>query len=149
MCVVNERVIDGKTYVPHDEYKRVFDKACKLSVEGQELEKTIKELTREKAEMAKQLAFSIKLPDCRPITVARTLIDMKETFFEDRTLSRGFDKWELRQIAEHLLVYCNGAKKMISPEDSYLFTEQLVEHHLKDMEKKELFSKEYLEEYKN
>lgn len=37
---------------------------------------------------------------------------------------------------------------MISPEDSYLLSEKIVEHHLKDIEKKELLSKEYLEEYK-
>ena len=111
MCVVTERVIDGKSYVPHEEYKQVFDKACELSRKGQELEKKICELTRENAVMAKQLAHSIVLQDCRPISVARALIDMDRLFYKDGTEYEGFTRKQLRQIAEHLLVYCNEGKK--------------------------------------
>lgn len=107
MCVVTERVIDGKSYVPHEEYKQVFDKACELSRKNQELEKKIAEMTKEMAEMIKQLDHSIELPDCRPISVARAMIGMKRTFDENGIREGGFCRRELRQIAEHLLVYCN------------------------------------------
>ena len=92
-----ENTMDGKNYVPAEEYYKLECKAKHLEQANDEFEK--------------RLAYAIELPNCRPITVAMALIDMKETFFEDRTLSHGFDKWELRQIAEHLLVYCNGGCK--------------------------------------
>ena len=106
-----EIAMDGKSCVPHEEYKQVFDKACELSKKGQELEKKVYELTRENADMAKQLSRSIELPDCRPISVARALIDMDRLFYKDGTEYEGFTKKQLRQIAEHLLVYCNEGRE--------------------------------------
>lgn len=106
-----EIAMDGKKYVPHDQYTHLVAKACELSRKNQELEKKIAEMTKEMAEMIKQLDHSIELPDCRPISVARALIDMDRLFYRDGTEYDGFTKKQLRQIAEHLLVYCNEGRE--------------------------------------
>ena len=105
-----EITVDGKNYVPAEKYNKLLDNMCKFSRKNQELEKRIVELTRENAVMAKQLAHSIVLQDCRPISVARALIDMDRLFYKDGTEYEGFTKKQLRQIAEHLPVYCNEGR---------------------------------------
>ena len=106
-----EVTMDEKNYVPEDEYNKLLNNMCEFSRKNQELEKRIVELTRENAVMAKQLNHSIILPDCRPISVARALIDMDRLFYKDGTEYEGFTKKQLRQIAEHLLVYCNEGRE--------------------------------------
>lgn len=106
-----EITVDGKNYVLAEEYNKLLDNMCEFSRKNQELEKRIVEMTRENAVMVKQLSRSIELPDCRPISVAKALIDMDRLFYKDGTEYEGFTRKQLRQIAEHLLVYCNEGRE--------------------------------------
>ena len=73
-----------------------------------------------KADLAEAQDKKIELPH-EPIKVAETLIDATGTY-KTNSLSRAFgagdtgtynlySKSDLRQIAEHLLVYCNNAEE--------------------------------------
>ena len=106
-----EITMDGKNYVPAEKYDKLLDNMCEFSKKNLELEKRIVELTQENAVMAKQLNLFIELPDYRPITVARALINVKRMIGEYGIKENRYSTSELRQIAEHLLVYCNEGKK--------------------------------------
>ena len=77
-------------------------------------------IDRLKADLAEAQDKKIELPH-DPIKVAETLIDATGTY-KTNSLSRAFgagdtgtynlySKSDLRQIAEHLLVYCNNAEE--------------------------------------
>ena len=77
-------------------------------------------IDRLKADLAESQNNKIELPH-EPIKVAETLIDATGTY-KTNSLSRAFgagdtgtynlySKSDLRQIAEHLLVYCNNAEE--------------------------------------
>ena len=77
-------------------------------------------IDRLKADLAEAQDKKIELPH-EPIKVAETLIDATGTY-KTNSLSRAFgagdtgtynlySKSDLRQIAEHLLVYCNNAEE--------------------------------------
>ena len=113
------------------EYKGYYDVICKvaedISHESEEKEekykKQIEEMQHHIDSLKSDLAEAqekIELPH-EPIKVAETLIDATGTY-KTNSLSRAFgagdtgtynlySKSDLRQIAEHLLVYCNNAEE--------------------------------------
>lgn len=95
--------IDGKDYVEAADYDKIL---CELKNANNTIEKFKKEISEKE----------IKLP-YEPIEVASMLINARVEY-ETNALQRAFgagekalaDKYsddDLRQIAEHLLVYCN------------------------------------------
>ena len=130
-----EVTMDGKSYVLAEEYHKLENKLSELNSRATEdaykaieagrywavvietfsermtLDRKTVELTHEKAFLAKKLKHAIELPDCRPISVAKALIDMDRLFYKDGTEYEGFTRKQLRQIAEHLLVYCNEGRE--------------------------------------
>ena len=113
------------------EYKGYYDLICGLaddiSRESEEKEEKYKKQIEEmqhhidslKSDLAESQDNKIELP-YDPIKVAEMLIDAQVTY-ETNSLSRAFgagdtetynlySKSDLRQIAEHLLVYCNNSE---------------------------------------
>lgn len=94
------REFEGNKYIEYEKYQEVLE-------ENEEKEYVIDEL-KEKLMEAEEYLF--ELPSS-PIDVAKMLIDSSvkftNVFGKEREAER-YDKQELRQIAQHLLVYCNG-----------------------------------------
>ena len=100
-----------------DENKRLKMKLDDRNCQIKEMQNYIDRL---KADLAEAQDKKIELPH-EPIKVAETLIDATGTY-KTNSLSRAFgagdtgtynlySKSDLRQIAEHLLVYCNNAEE--------------------------------------
>ena len=100
-----------------DENKRLKMKLDDRNFQIKEMQNHIDRL---KADLAESQNNKIELPH-EPIKVAETLIDATGTY-KTNSLSRAFgagdtgtynlySKSDLRQIAEHLLVYCNNAEE--------------------------------------
>ena len=93
--------------------KEIDDRGCQIREKQNHID-------RLKADLAESQNNKIELPH-EPIKVAETLIDATGTY-KTNSLSRAFgagdtgiynlySKSDLRQIAEHLLVYCNNAEE--------------------------------------
>lgn len=83
--------------------KEINDKKCQINEMRQHIECL-------KAELEKAHCNTVELP-YDPIKVAEMLIDSSVEFtnvFGKNAKAKRYDKQELRQIAQHLLVYCNG-----------------------------------------
>ena len=100
-----------------DENKRLKMKLDDRNFQIKEMQNHIDRL---KADLAESQNNKIELPH-EPIKVAEMLIDA-QCIYETNILSRAFgagdtgtynlySKSDLRQIAEHLLVYCNNAEE--------------------------------------
>lgn len=99
------------------EYKVYYDVICKvaedISHESEKYEKQIEELKNYieslKSDLAEAQDNKIQLPH-EPIKVAEMLIDATETkvncMTEKEYDKSVYEKWQLEQIAMHLLVYC-------------------------------------------
>lgn len=91
------------------EADRQYQNKCKLECQIKEMQSHIDCL---KAELAEIQMNKPELPE-EPIRVAEMLISTTGTYTDLFGKERDYniyDKPELRQIAEHLLVYCNHAE---------------------------------------
>lgn len=99
-CGIKE--FEGEKYIEYEKYQEVLE-------ENEENECVIDEL-KEKLMEAEESLF--ELPSY-PIDVAKMLIyasvKFTNVFGEEREAER-YDKQGLRQIAQHLLVYCNNSE---------------------------------------
>lgn len=100
---INSNTILNKSL--NDERKHLKDKICELEKESCKLKEENSKLQRELQESA----ITDNLP-YEPIAVAEMLINAEEIKDQRRdcVLSGGYSLSQLRQIAEHLLVYCNN-----------------------------------------
>lgn len=108
------------------EYKGYYDLICgvadDISRESEEKEEKYKKQIEEmqhhidslKSDLAEAQDNKIQLPH-EPIKVAEMLIDATETKINCMTRKEYdksvYEKWQLEQIAEHLLVYCKHNKE--------------------------------------
>lgn len=91
------------------EADRQYQNKCKLECQIKEMQSHIDCL---KAELAETQMKKQELPE-EPIRVADMLIYATDTytdFLGKKQEYKVYDKSELKQIAEHLLVYCNHAE---------------------------------------
>lgn len=110
--------IDGKQYVTAENYNKVLCELKKVNYKVAELNELIEDQHKKICELVEQRdvgksGSNFELP-YEPIEVAQTLINAVELKDKDGNIRNcGYDIPHLRQIAEHLLVYCNNNKDKV------------------------------------
>ena len=114
---------DGEKYVKYEKYQETLKKYENRGYEIDELKEKIYEMDQHikclKSDLEEVQSNRFELQK-EPIKVAEMLIDAKRTY-EISSIARAFgvgdtetynlySKSDLRQIAEHLLVYCNNSE---------------------------------------
>ena len=105
------RVFKGKKYVEYEKYQEIVHELSEKQYELDNLKIKVSDLEDQNKKQ--------ELPS-EPIKVAEMLIDEKITY-ETSSIAKAFgagdmetcnlySKSDLRQIAEHLLVYCNNSE---------------------------------------
>lgn len=117
------REFDGEKYVKYEKYQETLEKYENRGYEIDELKEKIYEMDQHikclKSDLEEVQNNRFELQK-EPIKVAEMLIDEKITY-ETSSIAKAFgagdtetcnlySKSDLRQIAEHLLVYCNNSE---------------------------------------
>ena len=111
------REFDGEKYVKYEKYQETLEKYENRGYEIDELKEKIYEMDQHikclKSDLEEVQSNRFELPK-ETIKVAEMLIDATETR-ENCMTGKEYDKpvyekWQLEQIARHLLVYCNKSE---------------------------------------
>ena len=111
------REFDGEKYVKYEKYQETLKEYENRGYEIDELKEKIYEMDQHikclKSDLEEVQSNRFELPK-EPIKVAEMMIDATETR-ENCMTGKEYDKpvyekWQLEQIARHLLVYCNKSE---------------------------------------
>ena len=120
---IGTREFDGEKYVKYEKYQETLKKYENRGYEIDELKEKIYEMDQHikclQSDLEEVQGNRFELPK-EPIKVAEMLIDEKITY-ETSSIAKAFgagdtgtcnlySNSDLRQIAEHLLVYCNNSE---------------------------------------